>query len=52
MSDEMQTLCFFDGANSTSVGGTLLTVGNPGNDKDMDLFRRLGLQPMKLESSS
>ena len=28
---------------------TLLTAGNPENDKDMDLFRRLGLQPMELE---
>ena len=49
MSDEMQALCFFAGANSIFVGDTLLTAGNPGNDKDMDLFRRLGLQPMELE---
>jgi biotin synthase len=45
MSDEMQALCFFAGANSIFVGDVLLTAGNPGNDKDMDLFRRLGLQP-------
>jgi biotin synthase len=52
MSDEMQALCFFAGANSIFVGDTLLTAGNPGNDKDMNLFRRLGLQPMELEGSN
>ena len=30
----------------------LLTAGNPENDKDMGLFRRLGLEPMELEGSS
>jgi biotin synthase len=48
MSDEMQALCFFAGANSIFVGDTLLTAGNPEKDKDMDLFRRLGLEPMEL----
>jgi biotin synthase len=48
MSDEMQALCFFAGANSIFVGDTLLTAGNPENDKDMALFSRLGLQPMEL----
>jgi biotin synthase len=52
MSDEMQALCFFAGANSIFVGDTLLTAGNPGNDKDMNLFRRLGLRPMELEGSN
>jgi biotin synthase len=52
MSDEMQALCFFAGANSIFVGDVLLTAGNPENDKDMDLFRRLGLQPMELEGTS
>ena len=52
MSDEMQALCFFAGANSIFVGDTLLTAENPANDKDMDLFRRLGLQPMQLQGSS
>ncbi len=49
MSDEMQALCFFAGANSIFVGDTLLTADNPGEDKDAMLFRRLGLQPMPLE---
>lgn len=46
MSDEMQALCFFAGANSIFVGDTLLTKDNPHEDQDMRLFARLGLQPM------
>ncbi|HXV31710.1 MAG TPA: biotin synthase BioB [Sinorhizobium sp.] len=49
MSDEMQALCFFAGANSIFVGETLLTADNPGEDHDTALFRRLGLKPMALE---
>ncbi|MFP3546477.1 biotin synthase BioB [Rhizobium sp. SIMBA_035] len=49
MSDEMQALCFFAGANSIFVGDTLLTTDNPGEDHDTSLFRRLGLSPMQLE---
>lgn len=47
MSDEMQALCFFAGANSIFVGDTLLTAENPGEDKDSMLFRRLGIAPME-----
>lgn len=47
MSDEMQALCFFAGANSIFVGDTLLTAENPGEDKDSALFRRLGIEPME-----
>jgi biotin synthase len=47
MSDEMQALCFFAGANSIFVGETLLTADNPGEDKDAALFARLGLEPME-----
>lgn len=49
MSDEMQALCFFAGANSIFVGDTLLTADNPGEDHDSALFRRLGLKPMTPE---
>lgn len=49
MSDEMQALCFFAGANSIFAGDTLLTAENPGEDHDTALFRRLGLKPMELE---
>jgi biotin synthase len=48
MSDEMQALCFFAGANSIFAGDTLLTAENPGEDHDTALFRRLGLKPMEL----
>jgi biotin synthase len=48
MSDEMQALCFFAGANSIFVGDMLLTAGNPSEDKDAALFRRLGIVPMGL----
>lgn len=51
MSDEMQALCFFAGANSIFVGETLLTADNPGEDHDAALFRRLGLKPMALEQA-
>lgn len=49
MSDELQALCFFAGANSIFVGETLLTADNPGEDKDADLFRRLGLKGLEIE---
>jgi biotin synthase len=51
MSDEMQALCFFAGANSIFVGDTLLTADNPGEDKDAALFKRLGIKPMQLDQS-
>ena len=44
MTDEMQALCFFAGANSIFVGDTLLTAGNPEDEADRKLFTRLGLQ--------
>ncbi|MRN65821.1 biotin synthase BioB [Brucella sp. 10RB9213] len=44
MSDEMQALCFFAGANSLFMGDTLLTAANPGDDRDSSLLRRLGIQ--------
>ena len=52
MSDEMQALCFFAGANSIFCGDTLLTADNPGEDKDSVLFKKLGLEPMPLEGLS
>ncbi len=51
MSDEMQALCFFAGANSIFVGETLLTRDNPGEDKDTALFNRLGITPMDLPAA-
>ncbi len=51
MSDEMQALCFFAGANSIFTGETLLTADNPGEDHDAALFRRLGIAAMELDAS-
>jgi len=48
MSDEMQALCFFAGANSIFAGDTLLTADNPEQDSDMALFRRLGVRAARL----
>ncbi len=48
MTDEMQALCFFAGANSIFVGDKLLTAGNPGDDADGALFARLGITSMPL----
>lgn len=45
MTDEMQALCFFAGANSIFYGEKLLTTGNPDTANDDALFERLGLQP-------
>ncbi|TGT35817.1 MULTISPECIES: biotin synthase BioB [unclassified Mesorhizobium] len=50
MSDEMQALCFFAGANSIFLGNTLLTADNPGEDKDSALFRRLAIKPFAREA--
>lgn len=51
MSDEMQALCFFAGANSIFIGDTLLTASNPGTDRDSSLLFRLGLTPITTEKS-
>jgi biotin synthase len=48
MSDEMQAMCFFAGANSIFVGDTLLTADNPDEDKDDALFAKLGLVAMDI----
>ncbi len=45
MSDELQALCFFAGANSIFYGEKLLTTGNPNVERDRALFERLGLKP-------
>jgi biotin synthase len=46
MSDEMQALCFFAGANSVFCGEKLLTASNASPERDRSLFERLGLKPM------
>lgn len=43
MSDELQAMCFFAGANSVFIGDKLLTEVNPQREKDNRLFDKLGL---------
>ena len=45
MTDEMQAMCFFAGANSIFYGDQLLTTGNPEESADHQLFKRLGIYP-------
>jgi len=47
MSDEMQAMCFFAGANSIFYGDQLLTTENPSESADHQLFKRLGIHPAK-----
>lgn len=44
MSDELQALAFFVGANSIFIGDTLLTEDNPNLAKDAILLDKLGMQ--------
>jgi biotin synthase len=44
MSDELQAMCFYAGANSVFIGDKLLTEDNPQRDKDKVLFAKLGLK--------
>jgi len=52
MSDELQALCFFAGANSIFYGEKLLTTGNPDVAHDQALFARLDIVPMQVEIES
>jgi biotin synthase len=45
MSDELQALCFYAGANSIFYGEKLLTTPNATADHDAQLFARLDLYP-------
>lgn len=49
MNEQMQALAFFAGANSIFYGEKLLTTPNPEANKDMLLFKRLGISPEKHE---
>jgi biotin synthase len=46
LSDEAQALCYLAGANSIFFGARLLTIGNPGQERDRLLFDRLGITPL------
>jgi len=47
LSDEVQALCFFAGANSIFYGEKLLTAENPEAEKDLALLAKLGLQTLE-----
>ncbi|ANB01756.1 biotin synthase BioB [Ectothiorhodospira sp. BSL-9] len=49
MSDEMQAMCFFAGANSIFYGEKLLTTANATENHDQQLFRRLGVNTLEVE---
>ena len=49
MSDELQALCFFAGANSIFYGEKLLTTGNPDVHADQQLFARLGIHALQID---
>jgi len=51
MNDQMQSMCYFAGANSIFYGDKLLTTANTKGNADMDLFDRLGIHPLELETS-
>lgn len=51
MNDQTQSMAFFAGANSIFYGEKLLTTANPKENKDMQLFARLGIEPETYEVS-
>ncbi len=52
MSDELQAMAFFAGANSIFYGECLLTTPNPETNRDLQLFKRLGIRPeQRIEDS-
>lgn len=46
MSEELQALCFFAGANSIHTGDSLLTTPLQGQSKDEELLTKLGIKPL------
>ena len=51
MSEEMQAMCFFAGANSIFYGEKLLTTDNCEANDDLAMFQRLGIHPQALEEN-
>ena len=46
MSEEMQAICFFAGANSIFYCDKLRTTDNAGVNRDISLFVKLGIHPI------
>jgi biotin synthase len=51
LSDEVQALCFYAGANSIFYGEKLLTTDNPDTAKDLSLLAKLGLETLQPDRS-
>jgi len=52
MSEEMQALCFFAGANSIFYGEKLLITANPEQNKDMALLNKLGIMTHQIQNET
>lgn len=52
MSDEVQAMAFFAGANSIFYGECLLTTPNPETHRDLQLFKKLGINTEQRISES
>jgi biotin synthase len=52
MTDELQAMCFFAGANSIFYGDKLLTTDNPDANHDQQLFKRLGISAFQGEENT
>lgn len=50
MNEQTQALCFMAGANSVFYGCKLLTTPNPDENKDLALFRKLDINPERIET--
>ncbi|MDX4947490.1 biotin synthase BioB [Providencia manganoxydans] len=51
MNEQTQALCFMAGANSVFYGCKLLTAPNPDENKDLALFKKLNINPERIEVS-
>ncbi|MGM0937776.1 MAG: biotin synthase BioB [Pseudomonadota bacterium] len=51
MNEQTQALCFMAGANSVFYGCKLLTTPNPDENKDLALFKKLNINPERIEVS-
>lgn len=50
MNEQTQALCFMAGANSVFYGCKLLTTPNPDENKDLALFRKLDINPERIDT--
>lgn len=50
MNEQTQALCFMAGANSVFYGCKLLTTPNPDENTDIQLFRKLNINPEKIQT--